>query len=462
MPSASSAGSRAWGSHATWIACTVLAAVGCERAEPAPDTGSADTGLTATDAAEAGFSDAGSPDAGAECALDAGPEDARCYRSELGLPVFHLEVAPEINGDAYTPAALRYGGREYFGVSAKYRGSTSSRYPKRSLTLKFDRDALFSDEVLGFPGTRRLVLTSTFDDNSQLRQRLAFELWNRLDDAHIQIRHFNAVVYLNGAYQGVYAVTDHVNDDFMRAAGLPEDVNMYKARTQDANLRLTDNDGHPKVHLRVGYTKEEGWPGADAEGAYDDLEALVSFIATASDEDFRAQMNDRLAPDFEDWFVFVTLIAAVDTTKKNYFLIHDPRLDAPDPRWRFIPWDFNASFGQTTRTLPRGADTYDLDRLARGNRLFERLFADPRLRAHLMARYHAALAGRWAVSEVLAMFDRFAAEVGPAAERDERRWGEERREFFSERTDFVDHRTEIAFMRTWIEERWTVIAAQLD
>jgi hypothetical protein len=58
---------------------------------------------------------------------------------------------------------------------AKYRGSTSSNYPKRSFTFKFDKAAPFVDEARGFPNARRIVLTTNFDDNSNLRQRLPLQ-----------------------------------------------------------------------------------------------------------------------------------------------------------------------------------------------------------------------------------------------------------------------------------------------
>lgn len=384
------------------------------------------------------------------------------YTHELGVPVFHLDTAPDINDANYTDASLIFAGRAYASPSAKYRGSTSAQYPKRSFTLKFGRDDLFDHAARGFSDVRKLVLTSTFDDNSQLRQRLAFELWNRLDAEHFQIRHFSAVVYLDGRYQGIYAVTDHVNDEYLLAAGLPAGVGVYKARQKEANLRTTDRDGNPKSSLRAGYTKEEGEPPAGVAGAYDDLVAFVEWVATAPDDAFRAEAPERLAPDFEAWFMLVSVTAAVDTTVKNYFLIHDARPGAEDPRWRFIPWDFNASFGQSYRTLRRGPEYRDVVRFSHSNRLFERMTMDPPQRAELLARFRDALDGVWSAGEVCEMLDEYAAEVAAAAERDALRWDEAARGYFTERTDFAPHRDEIEYLRDWIEARWALVATQIS
>lgn len=386
---------------------------------------------------------------------DAGAADSGSYVHE-GLPEFHLGTAPDINDDSYTPATLLCAGQEYFGVEAKYRGATSASYPKRSFTLKLDKDQRFTDEAHGFRNTRRLVLTSTFDDSSQIRQRLAFELWNRMDPEHIAIQHFNAIVYLNGSYHGVYAVTDHVNDDFLEQRGLPAGVNTYKARLKEANFRLTDRDGEPKRRIREGYSKEEGEPDA-----YGDLEELVSWVATSTDEDFRDHFAARLTPEFLHWFIFVTLSQAADTTTKNYFLMHDAQPDAPDARWRFLPWDFNVSFGQGISTQRRAPDYWTLPRFGRANRLFERILNEPTLRAPLMERFRETVRDVWTADEMSLVLERYAGEVAAAAEHDEQRWGQERQAYFGDRNDWTSPAEELDYLRAWIPERWRVITSEL-
>jgi spore coat protein CotH len=312
---------------------------------------------------------------------------------------------------------------------------------------------------------RRLVLTTNFDDNSSLRQRLSFALWNHLAPEHIQIRSFNAVVYLDGQYLGLYQVTDHVDDDLLRAAGLAAGVNMYKARTHAANFRSTDDKGKQKTALRAGYTKEEGFPEDGAEGAYDDLEALVDWIIHATPEDFFAEYDQRLARrDFEDWLVFTHLIAAGDTTNKNCYLIHDPRPDAPDSRWRFVPWDFNTSFGQGFATQRLPAEKFELDAQAKRNLLFERQLKDPRLRESILARYREVLAGPWTVDDLIASLDTWSAEIEGAALRDEVKWSEAYQAYWvQQRKDFNrnTYREEIEYLRQWIRTRWAFIGANL-
>ncbi|HKP55308.1 MAG TPA: CotH kinase family protein [Polyangiales bacterium] len=388
--------------------------------------------------------------------------DPEHYTHEYGLPVFHVTVGPDLNGNSQSPATIVYRGHTYNGAGAKYRGSTSSSYPKRSFTFKFDKDAPFSDEERGFEDVRRLVLTTNFDDNSGLRQRLSFELWNRLDPEHIPIRSFNAVVYVDGQYQGLYQVTDHVDDDLLRYVGLPREVNLYKARTHAANFWRYDDKGNLKKTLNAGYTKEAGLPEGGTEGAYADLEALVAWLADVQPEEFAREWESRLhRRDFEDWLVFTNLIAAGDTTNKNCYLIHDPRPDAPDARWRFIPWDFNTSWGQGYYTQRLVPDKLELDGSAKRNAFFEHLLTDPALRERVVERYREVLRGPWTMDEILSTLDGWAAEIEPAALRDEVKWSEQFRSYWAKRNGFNNHVEEIQYLRDWIRARWQYLGEHL-
>lgn len=386
---------------------------------------------------------------------------AEHYLREYTLPVLHLTVSPDINRDAHEPASVVYLGHTFAGTTAKYRGSTSRHYPKRSYTLKFAKDDPFIDREHGFEGARRIVLTSTFDDNSYLRQRLAYTLWNQLSEQHMQVHTFNAVVYVDGEYRGLYVVSDHIDDDFIDDAGAFGHGNLYKARNHRANFRLDDANGSPKATLHDGYTKEEGTPESPDPAAFEDLDALVQWVATASDDEFASDLDRQLIrAEFEDWLIFVCLIQASDSAGKNSYLYHDPRDDAPEPRWRYVPWDFNASFGQGYRTQRRALTDFPLPAFSAYNELFARMLRDPALSAQLRERFRDALEHAWRVDQVLALFDTWVSEIGPSALRDEQRWGEAYRESWA-RADLTTYVDEVAYVRAFIEARWSFMAGEL-
>lgn len=377
--------------------------------------------------------------------------DPAIYTEEYGLPVLHLSTSPDINDAEYTPATAVYRGHTYT-IEAKHRGAASLWYPKQSFTLEFDKDDKFDepDFAGGFEDKRRVVLISTFDDNTFVRQRLAYELWNRLDSEHIQIQVYSGVVFLDGEYHGLYTFADHVDGYLMEDHDLYQDGNLYKARTHDANFRL---DGKTTPH--DGLTKEEGVPEQGQPGAFADLDALVTFVATSNDATFDAEVDARIdRRDYENWWIFVSLIMGDDSAGKNSYHYHDPAVGP----WRFAPWDFNDSFGQTWQTARKGFDAHPED-YTWANELFVRLLDSAVFGAPLRARYDAVLHAAYDIDTVLALYDAMIDETAPSALRDEGRWGAEYIDYggWNWRDDFLTSEQEVEYTRQWIIDRWAFV-----
>lgn len=385
--------------------------------------------------------------------------DPTRYTEEYGVPVFHLFPDDPLSPDGYGPATIVYRGRVIL-AEAKFRGASSLSYPQRSFTLKFASDDRFHepDQAGGFFHKRKVVLTTTFDDNTFVRQRLGFELWNRLDPDHIQIQHYSAAVFLDGEYLGLYAVTDHVNRHLMGAHRLSSAGNLYKARSHDANFRLTRSDGSEKSPLHLGFEKMEGSPEHGEPGAYEDLDALTTFVGSAADADFAAGIGSLIdRRDYENWWIWVSLIEAGDSAGKNSYHYRDP----DGGPWRFIPWDLNHSFGQDWRTLRLGPGG-DPEGYVWANGIFERLLADPALAPPLRARYREVLDTELDLASVLEVYEEMVASTDLAARRSEARWQEEYRSFFrwSERRDFESYDGEVRYVREWIADRWASLGAR--
>ncbi|MET0386074.1 MAG: CotH kinase family protein [Polyangiales bacterium] len=397
--------------------------------------------------------------------------DPSTYSEEYGLPVLHLTTDPGVNDNEYTPATIVYRGHTYSGAQAKYRGATSSFYPKRSYTLKFTKEDKFDEPTFagGFHQKRKVTLITPFDDNSYLRHRLGFTLWNQLDPAHIQVQSYNVVVFLNGEYYGLYTLADHINGYLMEDHGFDQEGNLYKARSHDANFRPTsferrDAEGvePPKNGPHDGYTKEEGLPIEGEPKAYDDLDAFLTWTWSSTAEQFAQEIDQQIArKEYEDWWIWASFIRADDSVGKNSYHYHDPKI--ADSVWHFVPWDLNQSFGQdylTQRTLAadNAPEWYYLDM----NGLFERMLADPTLGAAMRARYRAELAGSYAVAPLQAQLDAMAAEIHASALRDEQKWGGTYRSFdwWSGRTNFLTHEQEVAYLRQWISDRHAFLALQ--
>ncbi|EYF05106.1 CotH kinase family protein [Chondromyces apiculatus] len=383
--------------------------------------------------------------------------DPARYGEEYGLPVLFLDRRPLT--EEYDANTITYRGHAYL-AEAKLRGASSLSYPKNSYTLKFAKDDRFQepDEAFGFTDRRKLVLISTFDDNSYVRQRLAYDLWNALDPAHLQIKTYSAVVYIEGAYWGLYTVADHPDKDFMEAHGYSEDGNLYKAIDHDANFdRISIQYGGEKSTLHDGYEKKEGLPLEGEPGAFADLEALVDFVATSDSATFTSGIASRIDQrDYEDWWIFVTFILGSDSAGKNSYHYRDPTTDGV---FRYMPWDFNDSFGQTWQTARASASTFrDYTDM---NRLFERFLEEPTLGPALRARYADVLRTIYTEEAIQALVTGYIDRIDASARRDEHRWGEAYRTYgdWSFRTDFTTYDEELAYLRAWLTERWQFQAA---
>jgi hypothetical protein len=369
--------------------------------------------------------------------------DPTTYTEEYGLPVFHLDVPNDLNEYSDVATTMTYGGR-LWDIGLKYRGASSLYYPKNSYTVSFPSDDEFDDADEGFDNRRKIVLTSTFDDNSYLRQLLCYELWSALDPSRHQVQTFMAVVYINGDYEGLYLVGDHIDGEYWEDEGYVEDANLYKSVSHDANFYSTYN-GAQKYTWHDGYEKNEGPPDDWA-----DIDAFVQFAATSSDADFAAGIESWMPLDeIADWWILVRWTEADDSGGKNAYLYDDPATGL----FHHVPWDFNHSLGQTWQTEREGADTnYDF---FWSNNLFQRLFANPAFAARMTDRLHAAMAGPLASDAVVARIEDHLARIEPSAERDWDKWGGQYRSYggWSWRTDWTSHDQEIAYLEGWVEDR---------
>jgi len=379
---------------------------------------------------------------------------------EDGLPVFNLVLAPSLpdeKGDFV--AWLVYRGRCQT-LKVRYRGDTSHFFPKRSYTLEFPEHAPFDEPLLGdgFTGRRKVVLISPFNDNSYMRHRLAFALWSLMSADHLQVKTYSAVVYVNGRYQGLYTVADHVDRHLMAAQGLDGEGELFKASGDDANFSRLAFSGRPKVDLYQGFEKKAGLPEA-GPGAYDSIGAFTAFVADASVEAFREERGAWMETrDYEDWWIFATLIFANDSVSKNAYHY---RARGPLGRWRFIPWDLDTSLGQDWDTR-RNDPMIRVDFTGK-NHLFARMLEDPSIAEPLRERYRALLRGALRAEVVLGLIDQYAREIAPAAHRDEDWWHEDYLSFFRwrDRTDFTTHDEEVEYLRRWVLARWSALEQRL-
>ncbi len=379
------------------------------------------------------------------------PVDPAAYTEEWGLPVIHLAPAGGLS-EEYVPAQVTFMGHSY-DAEMKLRGAASLSYPKNSYTLRFGDEDLDASSV-GMGNKDHLILITTFDDNSYVRQKLAYDLWIAMADhagaQRLTPRTFFAVVYLDGEYWGLYTACDRIDDHFAQEMGLSRDGNLYKSVNHDANFYRTNASGGTKSTLHDGYEKKEGDPPEGQEGAFDDLDALVAFSADSDDQTFHDQAPSWIRVDeFADWFLFVHYIAADDSGGKNAYLYDDPE----DLEFRYCPWDMNHSFGQGWYTYRIDPDTYN--DFIWTNGIFAHLQHHPQDSADLWQRFGDLRAdGPLRVTWFLDAVDGYYRLIDPSARRDWDVWGAEYQSYWGS-SNTNDYQAERAYLVDWLVARDT-------
>eukprot|EP01043_Picozoa_sp_COSAG02_P052328 COSAG02_NODE_5619_length_4178_cov_2.972297_1_plen_784_part_00 len=385
------------------------------------------------------------------------------YSEEWGLPVVHVSLeGGRRPSDTPQGAVITVRGESVSG-SVHVRGATSSSYAKQSFTLKFDGQELGVHEWHGHHHTRgHMILTTTFDDTTYVRQKLVYDLWKAM--AEHQGTHrlvpetFFAVVYMNGLYHGLYLGCDRIDDEFVRHLGFPSgEGNMYKAVSHDANFYLTRDGGRrPKGSgsgLRAGYRKVEG-----AQSDWRDLEELVQEIGGGSDAQVAAgTASGRIdVSEFEDWLILVSYSLSDDSGGKNSYLYHGGEMDGSlGSLFRFVPWDFNDSWGQSWETSKSDAST-DQHWTIRRNRVFAALQQDTTGSARLWRRFAGLRDGPLQPSWLHAKVEGYQRLLGQATGRDWDKWGAEvTRRFFRRGSSGTDRQSssELVYLHGWIDDR---------
>ncbi len=372
------------------------------------------------------------------------PPDPATYTSEWGLPVIHVITSGGIRSE-YGPATVYFDGTRY-EAEVKIRGASSASYTKKSYTLNFGAENIDLGEWL--PDKKdHLVLITPMDDNSYVRQKLAYDLWRDIADywgeERLAPRSFFAVLYLNGSYHGLYTALDRVDEELVGELGFVRSGNLYKAVSHDANFYL-------KPNLHAGYEKKEGEDLSD----FTDLDALVRFTGSSSTEDFLAGADQWIQlEEFMDWNLFVHFTAADDSGGKNSYLYNDPE----DWMFRYAPWDFNHSFGQSWQTLRIGPDTYNDFRST--NKVFDHIQSDPETAAALWGRLRELMDdGPMATAALRERLDAYYALIDDSAARDWEAWRGAYRDYWGgvrggSCSDCLEYEGEKQYVYDWLADR---------
>ncbi|NMO49897.1 hypothetical protein HH310_01605 [Actinoplanes sp. TBRC 11911] len=233
------------------------------------------------------------------------------------------------------------------GFSLVNSGNKTKFAPKRSWKVNVEPG---DDRLVGMS---RLNLKSMYNDPSQMREALAWELFRR---AGVPApRHTYARLAINGNYQGLYSLIEQVDRSFLRQRfGAKNRGNLYKGYCGDLGCATLEHrvgaDGddsgrqyftrHDDPDLTYALKTNEDDPKLNG---YDDLARFVRTITRAEQGAVEDIFNVR---PFLRWAGLNVLLGSWDTyfaTPANYYLYNSR--DKDRPYFTFIPWDYDNILG---------------------------------------------------------------------------------------------------------------------
>lgn len=310
------------------------------------------------------------------------------------LPVVEVS-AKKCNTDSYVMGRLRVTDPNEDGYDAvmnagfRYRGASSTMYPKKSFAVKlYDAEGNSLDhEFFGLRNDNNWILDAMYIDGACMRNRVSTDLWN--DFATLPYHRRNGwekkaktgtrgrfvEVFLNGRYHGLYCMTEKMDRKQLRlkksvdakpatetteAVGDTIHGSLYKSSQWSYEVFMGHDLGSTSYPGRSprGYNnnlKQETW--ASYEIKYPDWEKqkidwgplwnAVNFVATTDDYVFDEEVKNYFDyPVVRDYFLFIELMLATDNHGKNmFFFNYDQKAQKCAKMIGITPWDLDGTWG---------------------------------------------------------------------------------------------------------------------
>ena len=267
--------------------------------------------------------------------------------------------------NTYYPADMTWRGERIRNVAIRSRGTGSRNPVKLGLRIDFNR------YVTGrqFRGLDSLVLDNFWQDPSMLRERTAMALFTRLGVP--APREAFCRLFVNGVYQGVYALVEPIEEPFLRRTLGDSDGYLFEYEwLRNYYGEDLGDDLEPYAELFSPQTRDD----EPLPVLYDPIRDLIREANGDNPGLWRERVDAYLdLPAFMTQAAVETFLADPDGLlgnwgMNNFYLYRG----ADSPRHRFLPWDKDVAFELSDYPILHNADT---------NVIFRRAFAEPDLRA---------------------------------------------------------------------------------
>jgi hypothetical protein len=238
-------------------------------------------------------------------------------------------------------------------LGIEYRGSSTQNWPKKSYRMEFRTDSTGTQNLdvslLGLRSDDDWNLLAQYNEPMRARNPVANALWRSIHAPYYQnlepaaingVRMKHTEVFVNGAYQGIYALSEPLDRKQLKLKKYDQAIRgeLYKGYTWGASTFSYappyDNNSMTWGGFELEYPEEViDWSS---------LHDFVDFVVNAPEADFLADYASRfVVSNAVDYFIFLNLLRATDNTGKNIYLA---RYDSGTPYF-YAPTDLDGCFG---------------------------------------------------------------------------------------------------------------------
>lgn len=416
-------------------------------------------------------------------------EDAAAFESHLPIVVIHTFETGSIDpqGREFVPAVLslltpssgvtRLLGRATLDarIGIHVRGETSRMFAKKQYAIELREDADDDDlpvSLLGMPAEADWVLSDPVQfDRSSIRNALAYELSRRIGRYAPRTRFVEAFLVDDGgviddeSYLGLFTLiekiqrgSDRVDVERLEAVHVeePEASGGYILRIDKGPVDF--EVGGQRMQFVYPEPEVMRQPARATQLQYirGYLDAFTDALAASDFKNDAGQHYSELI-DVDAWIdhnILNAFTKNVDALRISAYF-HKPR---GGPLAAGPIWDFDRSLGTPQDERAREPAEWKKEGTDGTHYLehgwWRRLFADPVFKARYRERFLALLRRELSVAEVHRVIDTLVAEIGPAAERNFRRWPETPPRQGS-------HAAEVTLLKDFVQRRSAWLQAQL-
>ena len=372
-----------------------------------------------------------------------------------GLPIIYLTTNNNdpIGREDYVEGRISVDGwRDYpsldeMDMKIRGRGNSTWGHPKKPYQMKLDD----KKEFLGMPNNKKWLFLAEYSDKSLLRNTIVFEM-GYISSLDWTPASTFAEVFLNGEYNGVYNITQKVEEDSTRV-DLGDDGYLLEIDNID---RIDADDVYITTdQFDIINIKEPDLAWNDAKYAYID-NLITQFELNLFSGDFADPVNGYAKfidiDSFIDWFLINEIVKNQDSRSFSSIYLNV----IPGEKIKMGPlWDFDLGFGN----VDYSDATYTEGFWVRWNPWIDRLLQDPAFADKVRTRFAYYKDNE---DYILGKIDQYAEKLKWSQKENNDKW-----ELFGEYVwpnpvYFDSHAEEVAHLKSWYQARMDWLETALN